>query len=162
MRPQIHHHWKFSKGFSEFWRKKSRRDTLRARIWVHECREPAWFPGPRGFAGARAIWRSVIEQGEKFLGEYPASPYRANVLLAVAQGWETWWSLSQSSEGAEGQTRPYAQGSRPTGDKAIAYYKELMNLAPESDYATYARRHLPRLVSGVDTGQRRFYSEFED
>ncbi len=48
-------------------------------------------------------FRGVIAEGEKFLKQYPASAYRADVLLAIAEAYETWWSLSQSNEAVEGQ-----------------------------------------------------------
>jgi len=91
-----------------------------------------------------------------------------DVQLTVAQAYETWWSLSQaqpatgSDDSENVDPGKYQQGSEEARQKAIAFYERLLQIAPQSDHAVYARRVLPRLKLGIDTGQRRFYCFYWD
>ncbi len=130
-----------------------------------------WDMGDYCNAGAEQF-RAVIQQGLPFLEQHPKSPYQLDVQLAVAQAYETWWSISLPP--IPGQTvaaeedsellvyQRYQEGAEEARQKAIAYYERLLQTAPQSDHAAYARRVLPRLKLGIDTGQRRFYCIFED
>jgi hypothetical protein len=105
----------------------------------------------------------IIEQGERFLAERPASAQLNDVLLAVAQAYETWWSLSLASRDEYvSDARKYQRGATAARGKSIQLYEELMRRAPESDMAAYVTRHLPRLKLGVDTEQRRYYCVLRD
>lgn len=118
--------------------------------------------------GGNDQFRAVIQQGLLFLEQHPKSPYQLDVQLTVAQAYETWWSLSQAqattgddnSESVDSQK--YQQGAEEARQKAITFYERLLQIAPQSDHATYARRLLPRLKLGIDTGQRRFYCFYWD
>lgn len=114
-------------------------------------------------------FRKVIPQGLQFLEKHPNSPYRMDVQIAVAQAYETWWSLSQAPARNESEedystveADKYQEGGADARQKAIVGYQALIQSAPQSDQAFYARRQLPRLKLGVDTGQRRFYCEVGD
>ena len=130
-----------------------------------------WDMGDYCDAGAEQF-RAVIQQGLPFLEQHPKSPYQLDVRLAVAQAYETWWSISLppihgQAITAEEDSEPvvyqrYQEGAEEARQKAIAYYERLLQTAPQSDHAAYARRVLPRLKLGIDTGQRRFYCIFED
>lgn len=135
-----------------------------------------WDMGDYCNAGAEQF-RAVIQQGLPFLEQHPKSPnqldVRLNVQLAVAQAYETWWSISlppvrvQTVTAEEEDYEPvvyqrYQEGAEEARQKAVAYYERLLQTAPQSDTAVYARRVLPRLKLGVDTGQRRYYCIFED
>jgi hypothetical protein len=110
-------------------------------------------------------FRAVIQQGVSFLEKHPNSPYRLDVQLVVAQAYETWWSLNQALPPEErvdeiepdADPRRYQEGAAAARQKAIEAYDQLLQTAPQSDQAVYARRVLPRLKLGLDTGQRRFY-----
>jgi hypothetical protein len=105
-------------------------------------------------------FHAVIREGWQLLEQHPESPYRLDVQLAVAQAYETWWSLSLAPKGEEHSDVPaasYQEGGSEARQKAIAEYEELVRTASESNYAAYARRELPRLKLGIDTGQRHFY-----
>ena len=118
--------------------------------------------------GGSDQFRAVIQYGLPFLEQHPKSPYQLDVQLTVAQAYETWWSLSQApaptgeeySENVVAQQ--YQEGAEAARQKAIGYYEQLLQIAPQSDHAAYARRVLPRLKLGIDTGQRRFYCFYED
>jgi hypothetical protein len=124
-----------------------------------------WDAGPGGQADSDQF-RPVIQQGLQFLEKHPNSPYRLDVQFDVAQAYETWWSLSQALPPEErlDETEPdanpleYKKGAEGARQKAIEAYEQLLQGAPQSDYAVYARRVLPRLKLRLDTGQRRFYS----
>jgi hypothetical protein len=130
-----------------------------------------WDMGDYCNAGAEQF-RAVIQQGLPFLEQHPKSPYQLDVQLAVAQAYETWWSISLppipgQTVTAEKDSEPlvyqrYQEGAEEARQKAIAYYEHLLQTASQSDHAAYARRVLPRLKLGIDTGQRRFYCIFED
>ena len=113
-------------------------------------------------------FREVIKQGEMFLAQRPQSRHRLPIVFALAQAYETWFSLSQALE-CKGpydhtprcdpyvKTAKYQEGSNTAAQNAAEYYREVMQLAPGSDLAAYARRRLPRLELRIDTNQRRFY-----
>jgi len=114
-------------------------------------------------------FRPVIKQGMEFLEKHPNSTYRLDVELAVAQAYETWWSLSQAPTGEElreeeedVQPANYRDGAEGAHQKSIAAYDHLLQSAPNSDEALYAQRVLPRLKLGIDTGQRRYYCTVGD
>jgi hypothetical protein len=124
-----------------------------------------WDTGVDCVAGSDQF-HQVIQQGVAFLQEHPKSPYQLHVQLDVAQAYETWWSLSQApapgqdpadEEGYDANPQQYKDGAEAARQQAIARYEQLLQSAPQSDEAAYARRQLPRLKSAIDTGQRRFY-----
>lgn len=109
------------------------------------------------------VFARVIASGEKWLGEHSVSSRRHEVLFHVARAYETWWSAVRAPKedirvhDQFGPVRPkYVKGAPEALRKAIAYYEELVRLAPGSEEARQAQRHLPRLQRGIDTGQRVF------
>jgi hypothetical protein len=121
----------------------------------------------------RDQFRKVIPEGLQFLERHADSPHRLDVQLAVAQAYETWWSLSQAPAPGQAQTeaeeaepdanpQQYQESAEAARQQAIARYEQFLQTAPQSDYAAYARRVLPRLKLGIDTGQRRFYCVMMD
>jgi hypothetical protein len=158
--------------------------SLLARVWIGYS-DTEW--GQRAFLlllgqgfdtsvdckAGRDQFRKVIQEGLQFLEKHMNSPYRLDVQLAIAQACETWWSLSQApapgqelteAEEAEPDANPqqYQEGAEAARQQAIASYEQFLQTAPQSDYAAYARRVLPRLKLGIDTGQRRFYCVMMD
>ena len=135
-----------------------------------------WDTGVDCTAGSDQF-RQVIQQGHPFLEKHPKSPYLLDVELAVAQAYETWWSLSQAPRTEEyvnefgeelgeaysdADPAKYQEGAEVARQKSIVLYEHLVQTAPQSDHAAYARRMLPRLKLGLDTGQRRFYCTVGD
>ncbi len=107
-------------------------------------------------------FREVIDRAEEFLKRRPESPHRLQVLFALGQAYETWWSASRASVGDIYVERArYLEGSEVARKKAIGYYEQVLRLAPEGLEAAYARRELPRLKLGIDTNQRRFYCIYD-
>src|SRR6267154_857213 len=110
-------------------------------------------------------FRHVIARGLAFLEKRRNSPYHLDVQLIVAQAHETWWSLSQAptdQEDSDANPQEYKEGAEAARQQAIARYEHLLQFAPQSDQAAYARRVLPRLKQSIDTGQRRFYCSVAD
>jgi hypothetical protein len=123
-----------------------------------------WDTGVDCAAGSDEF-RQVIQQGLSFLQKRPKSAYRLDVQLAVAQAYETWWSLSQAPAGEEYsdvEPRKYQEGAETARHEAIERYEQLLQTAAPTEQAAYARRELPRLKLGIDTGQRRFYCTVGD
>lgn len=115
--------------------------------------------------GGSDEFHTVISQGLQFLEKHANSPYRLDVQLAVAQAYETWWSLSQAPGDQEYSTveaAKYQEGANAARQRAISAYVTLVQSSPQGAHAAYARRQLPRLKLGVDTGQRRYYCEVGD
>ena len=107
-------------------------------------------------------FRQVIQNGERFLQQHPRSRNRLEVLLNVAQAYETWWSLSKAS-GHDDYVEPanYQSGAEPARQKAIQLYQQLFQTALGAPQAAHARQQLPRLKLGIDTLQRRFFCVYD-
>jgi hypothetical protein len=118
--------------------------------------------------------RPVIFHGEEFLAERPRSAHRLEVMFLVAQAYETWWSIGllpecrtgkepgcEQEENEEVDPSSFRDGASRARGKAIAYYKRVLRLAPESPEGQDARNRLPLLESGKDTDQRRFYCVYD-
>lgn len=111
-----------------------------------------------GCANGSDGFRIVIGHGEAFLARRRRSPHRLEVLVALAQAYETWWSLSQASGRDTYVKRArYQEGAVAARKKAVSYYQRVLKLAPKSVAAAYARLRLPRLKLQIDTNQRRFF-----
>ena len=107
-------------------------------------------------------FRQVIRYGGEFLNERPNSPRRMEVIFHLAQAYETWWSISRASDEDSYVRRTlYQEEANAARKKAIAYFEEVLKLAPGSYEAAYARFRLPRLKLGVDTNQRRFFCIYD-
>jgi len=107
-------------------------------------------------------FRMVIQTGERFLREYTESQNRPDVLLFVAQSYETWWSLSQAgSRDDYVDPAKYQEGAEAAREKAIQLYEQLLTADPGGDAAARARQQLPRLKLGIDTMQRRFFCVYD-
>ena len=91
------------------------------------------------------------------------SRIRPIVLFALAQAYETWWSLSRASQDDPfvGDPAVYREGAEEARVKAIAYYERVAEVAPKSAPAVEAGSRLPRLRRGIDTHQRRYQCVYE-
>jgi hypothetical protein len=113
------------------------------------------------------LFREVIDKAEAFLAGHPRTDFRLQVLYALAVAHESWWSIAHSSADDQWVSGiPYprraanAQQAEQARDAAIRYYREVVALAPDSPEGASALRRLPRLVLGLDTGQRRFFCSY--
>ncbi len=113
------------------------------------------------------LFRDVITRGEAFLASHPRTDFRKQVLYALAQANESWWSIAHAPKDDEWVNAPpfprraaNAQQADHARDEAIRYYREVARLAPGSPEAASAMRRLPRLELGLDTGQRRFFCSY--
>jgi hypothetical protein len=113
------------------------------------------------------LFHEVITRGEAFLASHPRTDFRKQVLYALAQANESWWSIAHAPKDDEWVNAPpfprraaNAQQASRARDEAIRYYREVAGLAPGSPEAASALRRLPRLELGLDTGQRRFFCSY--
>ena len=94
-------------------------------------------------------FREMIRHGESFLQQRPTSAHRAAILLLVGQAYATWWSLS--NEPADSpmadyvDPKRYKEGAEQARLKAISYFEQVVQLAPETKFAEYAHQILPSL-----------------
>ena len=94
-------------------------------------------------------FREMIRQGESFLQQRPTSPHRAVILLLVGQAYATWWSLSNETADSPmadyADPKRYNEGAQQARLKAIGYFEQVAQLAPETKFAEYAHLILPAL-----------------
>jgi hypothetical protein len=109
----------------------------------------------------------VIERGEKFLAEHPATDFRKEVTYVLAVANESWWSIAHAAaDDPWVSAPPYPRRVENAGQseaarlRAIHYYQEVIRLAPDSPEAASALRRIPRLELKLDTGQRRFFCSY--
>ena len=107
-------------------------------------------------------FRQVIAHGEEFIATHPSGAPRLEVLLAVGQAYETWWSLSRAGPNNDYvQPKNYREGAATARQKAITLYERVIGLGPVSLEAALARRELPRLKLNLDTVQRRYFCVYD-
>ena len=100
-------------------------------------------------AKGREQFREMIRQGDSFLQQWPTSRQRAEVLFLTGQAYATWWSLS--NEPADSpmadyvDPKRYNDGAEEARLKAISYFEQVQQLAPEAKVAEYADQILPAL-----------------
>jgi hypothetical protein len=148
-------------------------------VYQHDLLEALWREHPQSEWGVAAFlqlqwtgwdpsgvcakgtdqFRTVIAEGEKFLAGHPATPHRAELVLSLAEAYETWWSLSRAPSSDDYVTAgQYRDGAETALRKAMQLYE---SLPPDEPPAIIARRRLPRLKLGIDTVQRRFYCIYD-
>ena len=113
------------------------------------------------------LFREVIVKAEAFLVGHPRTDFRKPVLYTLAVANESWWSIAHARADDQWVSGiPYprrvenARQAEQARDAAIRYYREVVRLASESPEAYSALRRLPRLLLGLDTGQRRFFCSY--
>jgi len=110
------------------------------------------------------LFREVIERGEAFLAGHPNTDFRREVTYMLAVANESWWSIAHAKPDDQIVSGiPYprralnARDAEAARSRAIARYREVIQLGQDSPEAASALRRLPRLELGLDTGQRRFF-----
>jgi hypothetical protein len=101
-------------------------------------------------------FRSVIQEGTRFLAARPQSRYRLDVMFALGLASETWWSLSQAVDDEFAKAEDYVAGAEDARLQAIRWYEKVVGLSPGSDAAFEAHQKAVRLSLRLDTGQRAF------
>jgi hypothetical protein len=143
-------------------------DTEAGELAFLELQSGGWSNGPaEGCPPNPDLFREVIVKAEAFLFAHPRTDFRKQVLYALAQANESWWSIAHAPADDEFVNAPpyprRAANARQAGrarDEAIRYYREVVRLVPGSPEAGSALRRLPRLELGLDTGQRRFFCSY--
>jgi hypothetical protein len=83
------------------------------------------------------------------------------VEFALAEAYETWWSLSRapavSDNEADASPDAYREGADAVRGKAIAYYEAIAGAAPNSTQTKCSNRSLEMLKENQDTHQRSFF-----
>jgi hypothetical protein len=92
-------------------------------------------------------FRAVIKQGESFLEQQPAAPYRPFVLHLVGEAYAAWWTLSRPEMGLDMYADPksYRDGADTAPMKAIRYFQQVQEVAPSSALGEYAGNIIPAL-----------------
>ena len=103
----------------------------------------------RSCAKGSEQFREVIRQGESFLQQRRTSPHRAAILLLVGQAYATWWSLSNETADSPMadyvDPKRYNEGAEQSRLKAISYFEQVVQLAPETKFAEYTHQILSAL-----------------
>lgn len=143
-------------------------DTQAGQLAFLELQQRGWFIATNpGCPTNPDLFHEVIGHGEAFLTRYPGTPFRKEVLFTLAVANESWWSIANApSKDYWVADIPYPrrdsnkQQAEEARQRAILYYEQIVKLAPDSPEAASARRRLPRLKLGLDTGQRRFFCSY--
>jgi hypothetical protein len=110
-------------------------------------------------------FREVIREGESFLQLRPRSPRRGIVTLLVGQAYATWWTLSNMTEGGQMSDyvdpKHYQAGAEDARIKARGYFEQVLQLAPDTMLAQYARQVLPRLRDRKTVNSYRFFCIYD-
>jgi hypothetical protein len=150
----------------QVWRESQ--DTEAGELAFLRLQSGGWNNGPaEGCPPNPDLFREVIVKAEAFLSAHPRTDFRKQVLYALAQANESWWSIAHAPADDEFVNAPpyprraaNAQQAGRARDEAIRYYREVVRLAPGSPEAASALRRLPRLELGLDAGQRRFFCSY--
>jgi hypothetical protein len=109
--------------------------------------------------------REVIRQGESFLRQRPSSPYRGVVTLLVAEAYASWWSLSNEPAGSDMSAyvdpKQFREGAEAARMKAIAYFEEVLQVAPGTKLSEFALRVLPPLRDQEVLDSYRFFCVYD-
>jgi hypothetical protein len=122
-----------------------------------------WDTSPTCEKGAEQF-REVIRQGETFLRQRRSSPQRGAVTFLVAEAYATWWSLSKETRVDMSDyvdAKQYQNGAEDARIKAIAYFEQVVQLAPETKLGEYARQVLPALREREALDTYRFYCIYD-
>lgn len=143
-------------------------DTEGGEMAFVRLQQRGWYTGTGpGCPANPDLFHEVIEQGEAFLAARSQTHYREEIVFTLAVAYESWWSIAHApADDAIVSAPPYPRKLANRKDsgrartQAIKYYREVVQLAPESPEAASALRRLPRLELNLDTGQRRFFCSF--
>ena len=105
-------------------------------------------------------YAATIQHGTEWLGRNPSSPYRLVVTQAVAQAYETWWSLSKAPEYdflAHHSRDEATRGAAKARLEAITWYRRVLELMPAGLPIKEIERAIIHLSVDIDTGQRRYH-----
>jgi len=122
-----------------------------------------WDTSPTCEKGAEQF-REVIRQGETFLQQRPSSPHRGVVTFLVAEAYATWWSLSKETRVDMSDyvdAKQYQNGAEDARIKAIGYFEQVVQLAPEKKLGEYTRQVLPALRDREALDTYRFYCIYD-
>jgi hypothetical protein len=105
-------------------------------------------------------YADVIREGTAWLEREPSTRFRLMLTEAVAQAYETWWSLSKAPEHddfAFDSREAATPGAPRARTEAIAWYGRLRRELPAGLPTQGIDETLMRLQLDVDSGQRRFH-----
>jgi hypothetical protein len=105
-------------------------------------------------------FEQVVQLGQGWLRTHPTSSYRLAVTAAVAQAYETWWSVSVApdhDELAAFDRDTAAVGAPAARREAVRWYRRLLVETPAFSPVALTKRRLRHLILGIDTAQRRFH-----
>ncbi len=133
-----------------------------------ELQRRGWYTEPgEGCPANPDLFREVIRRGEEFLATHPRSDFRGEVLYALAVASESWWSIGHAPpDDPIVSAPPYprraanARVAAPARERALDYYRQVIQNEPDSPRAAAALRRLPRLLLNLDTGQRLFFCSY--
>ena len=100
----------------------------------------------------------VAREGPSWLARHPNSGFEPFVLQAIAEAYETWWSLSRAPKDEEFVTASeHAEGADDAQLEAVRWFSRLRERHPDSAQALASAVRANQIAIGVDTGQRRFF-----
>jgi hypothetical protein len=99
-------------------------------------------------------YAGVIRHGDAWLRSHTESPWRTNVMTAVARAYETRWALNGSFTADARENARLVTAAQATARRnAIRMYEDVMRAAPNSQDSAYARRRIVQLRANMTTSQ---------
>jgi hypothetical protein len=103
-------------------------------------------------------WRRVIAHGEAYLARHPNSTIAHDVRWAVAEAYETAWSLAHAAPGDEYiDASAYGRDAARYRARAIALYESLLPGEPAGPRRDAAVRRLRRIRIDADTDHHPYW-----
>lgn len=122
-----------------------------------------WDTSPTCEKGAEQF-REVIRQGQSFLEQRPSSTQRGVVALLVGEAYATWWSLSKETSGEMSDyidPKRYEKGAEDARIRAVGYFEQVAQLAPETKLGEFARQVVSALRDREALDSQRFYCIYD-
>jgi len=116
-------------------------------------------------AGTRGDrFRDVIAHVEPFLSAHADSPATRYLQFALAQAYETWWSLSKERKVGEvpDEWQRFLPGADAARKRAIEHYRTWLaayGAELDDNQRLWLRHKLFRLERDIDTSEHRYYCE---
>jgi len=107
-------------------------------------------------------WSKVLTEGKTFLDKYSNSPFVVDVLFLMGEAEETVFTLglTRNDEVYVDWTK-YIDKNEESRVNALKYYHQVLKMPSGKKYENRLKYILPRLKTGVSTGNKRYYCIYD-
>ena len=119
--------------------------------------ENGWYFG-KSCPADSVFFPKVIDNGERFLKDYPTSPQRMEIIFQLTQAYEDWWNADLAPLDGPYSKMPRVR-MQEMRQKSVAAYDQVIAAEPESVRGRWAALRVPRLKLGLHTDRFRFVDD---